>query len=410
MKLPNYPPGGWLAGFFRVFLSGGAANEKLTNTNVLALPIPDGRQTYTYDSALAGFGVRVNPGGRKAYFVQFRFRGEKRRQTLGSTDVLSAEVARAKAREVLAKIALGENPDAQVLTLQAAWEEWTDSVLIHRSASYRKSADVIWRLHIPKRMKLVPVTELRRHDLLGVCEKLVKAGKIPTASLTLSILGAIFSRLLDREVVNRNPLHRAKLEVRPLERDRVLSDAEIRLVWEAGWRLGERKALALHALMITACRRAEILELRWSEVDLDQGVIFIPAERTKTNAPHMITLPKALLERFRKLDRDGELVFGEFNAGAFLERLRNDVKFAEDWRLHDLRRTAATTCGRLGVPPHIVERVLNHNSKVAGNAGVAGVYNRHAYTLEKADALKRYEDWLARLVAGVVVPLRRVGR
>ena len=78
------------------------------------------------------------------------------------------------------------------------------------------------------------------------------------------------------------------------------------------------------------------------------------------------------------------------------------------WRLHDLRRTAATGMAEIGVAPHIVEAALNH---VCGaRAGVAGIYNRAAYAAEKKAALERWAAHVERLVSGKpakVVALRR---
>ena len=78
------------------------------------------------------------------------------------------------------------------------------------------------------------------------------------------------------------------------------------------------------------------------------------------------------------------------------------------WRLHDLRRTAATGMAEIGVAPHIVEAALNHISGHKG--GVAGIYNRAAYAQEKKAALERWADHVARLLsdcpAEVVVPMR----
>ena len=80
---------------------------------------------------------------------------------------------------------------------------------------------------------------------------------------------------------------------------------------------------------------------------------------------------------------------------------------APPWRLHDLRRTAATGMAELGIPPHIVEAALNHVS--GAKAGVAGTYNRAAYAEEKKAALERWAAHIAGLVEGRpanVTPIR----
>jgi integrase len=67
-----------------------------------------------------------------------------------------------------------------------------------------------------------------------------------------------------------------------------------------------------------------------------------------------------------------------------------------DWRLHDLRRTCVSGMARLGVPPHVADKVLNHQSGTI--SGVAAVYQRHEFLAERKDALERWSAHLARLL------------
>ena len=76
----------------------------------------------------------------------------------------------------------------------------------------------------------------------------------------------------------------------------------------------------------------------------------------------------------------------------------NECEPIPSFTLHDLRRTAATGMAGLGFPPHVVEAVLNHRSGT--RRGVAGVYNRFAYTEEKAAALEAWARSVLSLVEG----------
>ena len=93
----------------------------------------------------------------------------------------------------------------------------------------------------------------------------------------------------------------------------------------------------------------------------------------------------------------------------------NGGKAIPPWVLHDLRRTFVTRLNDLGVEPHVIEALVNHTSGAA-KAGVAGVYNRSAYTTQKRAALALWCGHVAKLVdevpaagSGDVVPLRRAG-
>ena len=158
----------------------------------------------------------------------------------------------------------------------------------------------------------------------------------------------------------------------------------------------------IRLLILTGQRRDEIGGLRWSEVDLDRGLIVLPPARTKNKRLHELPLSwqaRAILERQAR--RDGDLVFGTgaggftswSNSKATLDKRLNGIG---EWRLHDLRRTAATMMAELGVLPHIIEAILNH---VSGHrAGVAGIYNRAKYQADMRDALERWGEHVAGIV------------
>ncbi|MFY9835462.1 MAG: site-specific integrase [Xanthobacteraceae bacterium] len=167
----------------------------------------------------------------------------------------------------------------------------------------------------------------------------------------------------------------------------------------------------MRLLILTGQRREEIGWLEWDEVDLDRRVIALPPERTKNKRLHELPLStqaRAILER--QPHRKGrDHIFGIGNGGfsgwsdckvhldgAILDRRGRRAKPMPDWRLHDLRRTAATGMAELGVQPHIIEAVLNH---VSGHkAGVAGIYNRAKYADEMRSALQCWADHVEALV------------
>lgn len=376
---------------------------KLTNKTVKALPIPASGQTYHYDDETDGFGVRCSSGGRKAYFVQFRQRGSRRvqRKTLGSASVLSTQVARQKAIEIRARAELGEpvTPEKSITFLEAL-ELHRDNHLAYRCDRYQELAESLWRLHIPKHLKQVDVTVLRKRDLLTITDKLIRDGKVGRATWALGYLKAVFNWLIhERDMMTTNPLSRAKLPVKMRPRTRVLDTGEARLVWMAACRLPNPHALAARLLMITACRRSEILLLRRSEIQRG-GLLVLPAERVKNRHEHRLQLPaqlrKDVLAYLKTVEGDQVFAISDGSLKAALIRESG----VSDWTLHDLRRTAATILASLGVPPHIIELTLNHRNSTAGNVGVAAVYNRHRYDAEIANALQLLEDHYTALATG----------
>jgi integrase len=218
-------------------------------------------------------------------------------------------------------------------------------------------------------------------------------------------MSAMFTWGMREGLVLANPVaYTNKRDEKP--RERILTDAELRLVWKA---LGDNQySTIIKLLLLTGQRMNEIAALRWSEIDFDRGVISLPGERTKNGRPHEVpmapTVRSLLAAQPRSNGRD--FVFGE-GAGPFSglsrrkEALDKDVAAASGnplpaWVHHDLRRSVATGMAELGIQPHIIEAVLNHVSGHKG--GIAGIYNRAQYGAEKAQALARWDEHIRSVV------------
>jgi integrase len=180
-------------------------------------------------------------------------------------------------------------------------------------------------------------------------------------------------------------------------RDRVLNDTEIKALWQALLHIPYPFGPFTHLLLLTAQRRDEVANMRWSEIDGDLWTI--PRERYKNGRANTVPLTEPVQSILAALPRSGEYVFtttghtpisGFSKAKAAIDRASGVM----GWRLHDLRRTARSLMSRAGISSEIAERVLGH-----AIPGVAGVYDRHGYVPEKRDALQRLAAEIARLVA-----------
>ena len=182
-------------------------------------------------------------------------------------------------------------------------------------------------------------------------------------------------------------------------RHRILSDDEIRALFKACPDMGTFGAI-VRVLLLTAQRREKVAAMKWE--DIVDGEWRIPLEdREKSNAGTLL-LPKMVLDIIEQQPRlaGNPHVFaaakgnGPFNS--FSQRKDElDAKLPdmEPWVLHDLRRTARTLMAKASIADNIAERVLGH-----AILGVHGVYNRHAYLTEKADALNRLATLIERIL------------
>jgi integrase len=143
--------------------------------------------------------------------------------------------------------------------------------------------------------------------------------------------------------------------------------------------------------------------MEWKELDFEAGTWTIPDTRTKNKCPHTITLPPMALDIINTVQREPgrNFLFGisaGFSHWGWKQDLDGLLKGVAPWTLHDLRRTCATGMANLGVQPHVIEAALNHKSGT--KAGVAGIYNRSAYTAEVRTALATWADHVRSLVDG----------
>jgi integrase len=186
-----------------------------------------------------------------------------------------------------------------------------------------------------------------------------------------------------------------------LERERVLSDDELRRLWKALPETPRWFEVVVKLYLFTAQRHDEVLEMPRDELDLASGWWTIPSARTKNKRVHRVPLSPyvvELLSSWIESSPDSQWVFPSPTRDAPLATLQKPLRLlrdatAIDFRIHDLRRTASTNMTRAKVVREVVSRVLNHLPQ-----DVTGIYDRHTYDAEKRDALERLTEALLSIV------------
>lgn len=381
---------------------------RLTKSVIDALPTPE-KDTVYWDLALKGFGVKVTPKGRKVFIVLYRSRhGVLRKYTIGPYGAVTPHLARSEAQKVLAAKASGGDPAAErrdakrrhsVEQIQAV-----AALFLERHASERRSGKELARVF---QRDIHPVWdgrsihEITKRDVVTLLTGIVDRGAPGSANKAFKLLRAFFNWCIGQALLERSPCEGLKLPSPEISRDRVLTDGELRAVWRAAALIGDPYGAIVKVLALTGQRREEVARMTWDEVNFTDRQWILPGTRTKNGRAHHVHLSDETCAVLGRLPRTSAYVFvcaQRPYAGFSQDKPRLDhLSGVSGWRLHDLRRTVVSGMARLGVAPHVADKILNHQSGAI--SGVAAVYQRHDFMAERRDALERWGRHVAELIS-----------
>ena len=372
------------------------------------------------DASLPGsFGLRVTPNGAMTWVLMYRVddptnpkRKKQRRMTIGGYPAYSLSAAREHAREMLKLAGQGIDPvDAKAEKKVAVANEQTVGGAValfierharrHNRPSTAKEVERVFNVYVLPRWSRRPLSSITPADVDNLLEDRIAAGHGYMANRLLAHVRKFFNWCIERRWLAASPAAGLKSPAKEQARDRVLSKDEIVEFWsgcdELGWPFGP----ALKLLLLTGQRRDEVARMQWSHLDLEEGLWTLPKQETKADRQHEVPLSPMALEIIKAVPRNGDFVFtttGRTPISGFSKiKVRLDgLSSLTAWRLHDLRRTAASSMAEIGIAPHVIEKVLNHATGQI--SGVAAVYNRHAYRREKSDALNAWSRALGEII------------
>jgi integrase len=397
---------------------------RLDSKTLATLQPPPGKADHiAWDSELVGFGLRTRQGGRRVWLVQYRPTNSRRtrRITLGAVEKLSPAQAREAARKLLARVALGQDPQGEKAeqrareqrTFRSAVEAYLAAKLPElRPISYRITA-LYLRGPYFHALHSMGVNEITHPDVAACLSAIVRKHSTHTAAAARRAVSAFFRWTMEEGWRTLpSPVIGTRRPADPRPRDLVLSNVELMHIWNSAG--DDDFSRIIRLLILLGSRPQEVGGMRWSEFDFDAGTWTLPSERSKNHRAHTIALPPTALGIIRAVPRaERDQLFGHRAGAGFTawsydrqnlnQRLGGRVK--RPWQLRDIRRTVATRLGDIGIPPHIVEAVLNHYSN---RTGVAGTYNRSFYERDVTNALARWDEHLRALLEGrerKVVPM-----
>lgn len=389
---------------------------KMTDIGIRNLK-PKAQRYEAWEDGRTGFGVRVSPKGRKT-FVYFYWRDNKaRRMTLGVYGDVTLAEARMKYAKAKKDLSEGRDPGAEMVEHRQAERdaetvaELVELYLEKWSRPRKRSAVEDERI---LRKDMLPMwgtrkaKDIKRREVIVLLDRIVERGAPIQANRTLACIRRMFNWAIERDILDASPCVQIKAPAKENQRDRALSDAEVATFWHGldKARMSETIRLALRLQLVTGQRKGELLAAEWAEIDKENTLWTIPAEKTKNNMQHVVPLTPLAFELLVAIE-------GNSNGSPYLfpsprtdrpvtgqsvdHAVRNNRELigVGDVTPHDLRRTVATRLAALGTNRLILSKILNHVDR-----SVTGRYDTYHYADEKRSALEQWGSHLERLIHG----------
>ncbi len=389
-------------------------------------------RTEFQDAKVRGLALRVTAGGIKTWSLRYRRKVDSKRQrvTLGEYPALTLAKARDEAIKIMGAVAAGGDPakerkrlgGARPRTFGELAKKYLESATKAKRSGF-KDEQILKKDVLPE-LEGEPLTAVTRADITAILDSIVARGAPIQANRTFEIIRRVFNWAIEKGYMDATPMLRMKAPAKARSRDRVLSEDEIRVFWrqldEAA--MSPETARILRLCLVTGQRVSEVAGLKHDELKLELAEWHIPGERTKNGCPHIVPLsPFALdlLADASEASKGSAWLFPNPNAtgsitphavAKAMKRSQDVFGFGAQATPHDLRRTCASNLAALGFSRVVQDKVLNHVAK--DRSSIAGVYDRHAYAVEKRQALEAWGKRLAtvldeRAQDGNILPFHR---
>lgn len=398
--------------------------QRLTDRKIASLKALGNKRTDFYDDIVTGLAIRISPNGAKSWSLHYRLDGRIVRDTLGKYPAKGLAKARQEAQDRLAVLAQGRDPRQEDARRDAAEAKRRADTFEVVAGQYKKaklsklrSGDEQWaaieRDFMPN-WRNTPLKDIGRAAVLARLDEIEAEFGPYARNRRASLICALLNFALDRELIESNPAARIE-HVGEVERDRVLTDAELVEIWHAAGKLQQPYGPLVRMLLLTGQRRSEISDMQNPELDRETGLLTIAAGRMKAKVAHEVPLPPAALALLDDLPEYAEpkvhifaslrrqdspvnafsQIKGELDKLILAARLEKDPKAQpmSPWRFHDLRRTMRSGLSRLRIPRDISERVIAHTP-----GGVEKIYDRHEFREEKRQALEAWANYVSNLL------------
>jgi integrase len=368
--------------------------------------------------------LRVTANGHRSWICFYRHKGDLRRYTLGSYPQIGLADAREGAKEILRRAAKGEDPAAdkrrerKTDTFRDLAQRYLDEHAKAKKRTWRADNNIIHKDLIP-RFGSRKAAELTRRDIRDVLKAIRDRDAPIQANRTLEIARKLFNWAISEELVENNPCDHIGKPSPEKQRVRVLTPDEIRTLWVTLDSRPPLVAAAYRVMLATAQRSIEVLGARYEEIGAD-GWWTIPADRVKNKTEHRVWLNEIARRQLAESEPHAEELVFSLDAGArdaakdwiFPSRDGGHLRYLHkthgrlckasalsDFKIHDLRRTAASYMSAAGISRLTIAKVLNHKERE-----ITAVYDRYGYGPEIRHALDAWNARLEEILSGNAIP------
>lgn len=375
------------------------------------------KDTVYWDAGLPGFGVKVTPRSRKVFVVLYRIGGagsRLRKYTIGPYGRVTLQMARAEAQKVLAARLEGRDPATEKRESKRRMtadrvDDLIEVFIVQHVSKTRKAAEIsrLLRREVVSRWGNRCVHAIGKRDIVELTSEIAQRGTPMAANTLLKVIKTFLNWCVGRAVIDASPAEGVPLPGKEVARDRVLTNNELASVIRAARQIGGAYGGIVEMLALTGQRREEVAQMVGDEIDFNSRTWTLPGSRTKNGKPHIVHLSEACIKLIKRASRLGSYVFSISGVKPFqnftnAKRALDELSGVTGWRLHDLRRTCVSGMAGLGVPPHVADKILNHQSGTI--SGVAAVYQRHHFLAERKLALERWGQYIETLVGELRLP------
>jgi integrase len=367
---------------------------------------PKSRAFLIWDTQERGLALQVQPSGHKSYKFIFHHRasGKSKWITIGNVDVVSLTEARQEATRLRLEVHHGKDPAARTSTATSTFgaisARYLQEHAMKRNKSWKQAAHLIDR-HVLPHWPDRDASSITRSDVRAMLAPIT--GPILQNQI-LASTSAIFTWAIRQEILANNPCRSIERNS-TTSRERVLSDAEVPLFWNAFASAGI-PGLALKVLLLTGQRPGEVAHMRFEHIEDGWWTLPgqpIPALRwpgTKNAQTHRVFLPARVQniiaeQVYLKSIPVSGFVFGSPPALDLAMREICKALSVPRCTPHDLRRSHGTTITGLGFGRETMNRLQNHKE-----GGIADVYDRHQYSEENMRVMEAVASRIIALAEG----------